>query len=295
MKVLDEDILLVDSFKVFNLEKERNAPLVTLYKYENFLFLYPGSFFGDSSLDNKIRKRNATLRTEEDCIICSLSKKNYISILSEENKKIIISDSNFINHNFFFNEISPIIFKIYYYHLFKTVEKFKNDIIYKQNENNSSVFLIKEGAIKLELNGSISDLFTLNKNLLDFIQEKSNEFKISFEKINELKNSYLNKNKIEEDINNKEILCEINKKNNYELFSSNGFDCLAIQEFFLDMKYMSTCKVISNNVIIKEIKKEYLTRIIKHEKEILPNFYNYILVKLISLVNILFSIFFKYR
>ena len=52
-----EDLFLLDLHNIFNTEKERKAPLVNLFRYEIFLFLYPGSFFGDAALENTIKKR----------------------------------------------------------------------------------------------------------------------------------------------------------------------------------------------------------------------------------------------
>ena len=38
------------------------------------------------ALENKEKKRNATIRTEEDCYILSLDNEDYLSLLYEDNK-----------------------------------------------------------------------------------------------------------------------------------------------------------------------------------------------------------------
>ena len=104
-----------------------------LYKYEDFLKLFPGSFFGDMALESKVKKRNASIRTEEECFILSLNNDDYISFLYEDNKKLKSMDLIFLTNKFFFNEISPVIFEKYYYSKFKYFEKYKGDIIYQQD------------------------------------------------------------------------------------------------------------------------------------------------------------------
>jgi hypothetical protein len=111
----NEDIFLIKKYNILNNENEKREYPFTIYKYEIFIYLYPGSFFGDMALDEKIKKRNATIRAEEDCIICSLSNKNYISLLYEENKKLKNFELNLLCRKFFFNQISHVIFKKYYY------------------------------------------------------------------------------------------------------------------------------------------------------------------------------------
>ena len=281
IKISKDDILLIQSYKVFNYEREKKAPLVTLYKYEFFLYLYPGSFFGDYALENTIHRRNATIRTEEDCFICSLSNNYYFSLLSEENKKLKMLDLSFILNNFFFIHASPVIFSKYYYPMIKEVEKNKNDIIYKQNENNTSVFLIKEGEVKTEINANIIDLYNLIKIIIGIIYIKNNNFKVSLDFIMDLRKNYLNEKKM----NNLEYIpLELKKKINFELFTSNGYECLGILEFFLKKNYMTTCTILSKKCILLEIKKEDLSKIVKNEREILPDYNKYVFTKLLALI-----------
>ena len=279
----NEDISLLEHYKIFNLEKEINAPLVSLYKYEKLLFLYPGSFFGDSALDSQLKKRNATIRVEEDSIICSLHYKYYTTLLSETNKKLKLIDLNFLCNNFFFNEISPVIFNKYYYDLFRPIEKEKNDLIYKQNDNNSYVYFLIEGIIKTELNASLLDLSNLIKKIFEEISSKLNNFKISLDDFMKLRNKYLFDNK-NNDKKEKDIFMENNKKNNFELFSSNGYECLGIYEYFFNVNNRTTCRVISNKAKFMVIKNDDLTKILNNEREILPRFHKLIYIKLLSFI-----------
>ena len=106
--------LLMNSYD-FLFEKDISGKdkLVTLYKYETFLILSPGAFFGEMSLNSENKKRNASIRTETDCIVASLSIEKYANYLMDENKKILMKQINFICNNFFFNNISQKIFSKY--------------------------------------------------------------------------------------------------------------------------------------------------------------------------------------
>ncbi len=273
-----EDISLLNLYKKSYTEKQQ--PTVILYKYEIFFYLYPGSFFGDMALDSKIKKRNATIRTEEDCIICSLNNEYYMSLLSEENKKIKALDLLFLTQNFFFDLISPVILNKYYYPMFIISEKRKNDIIFKQGEEIKYIFLMREGTINVELNANVFDIINLIKNIFKEIYLRKNYFKINIQKFHEMKNIYLNDKDIHQLYNNDKIFLEANKKMNFDLYTSKGYECLGIKEFCLQMKYITKCTVISNKANFMKIKKEDLSLILKNEREILPKYYKFVLSKL---------------
>ena len=289
INISNDDSFLLDLHNIFNTEKEKRAPLVSLFKYEIFLYLYPGSFFGDAALESKIRKRNATIRTEEDCIICTLSNEYYKSLIAEENKRLKIIDIQFLQNNFFFNEISPNIFNKYYFPMFKLNERKKNDVIFKSDEKLSSVFFLKDGKIKTEINANIKDLIDLIKKIIKALYEKSSSFKISLVQIMELRNAYLKNDLILKTIENKDhILSDKMSKQIYNLYYSDGFECLGIIEHCLGLNSLTTCTVVSDKAILMEIKREDLNRIIRNEKEILHIYYNFLYMNAISLTRRLY-------
>ena len=281
----NEDIFLLKQYNILNNENEKREYPFTIFKYEIFLFLYPGSFFGDMALDEKIKKRNATIRAEEDCIICSLSNKNYISLLYEENKKLKNFELNILCRKFFFNQISHIIFKKYYYPMFKVIEKKRKDIVYKQNDDVSSIFMIKEGIIKIEFYGTIRDIDNIIKKIIENICIKNDKFKVSLEKLIELRKQYIyNKSMNNSLIRDYYSQIDDNKKINFELFFSNSYECLGLQEFCLKMKYITSGIVESNKATFFEIKKDDLFKIFQTESEILPDYYKLVYLKLLSLI-----------
>ena len=279
----NEEIILANKYNVFGLEKQYKASEVTLYKYDIFLNLYPGNFFADISLDNKTKKINANVRAEEDCILGCLSQENYNSILVEENKKMKALNLGFLYNNFFFNKMSPSIFNNSYYHLFREFELDKGDVIFNQNDEPYSVFFLKEGEVKMELKGTIHDIYKLIKLSFNDIFSKFKNFNIKFEQIDQLKRNYLSDDNLKE-VKNKYLLSEMNKKTIFDICSSNGYECLGIQEFFFKKRYITSCTVASKKVVLLELRKEYLTKIIREEAEITGNFNNLVLIKLISFI-----------
>ena len=107
------------------------------------------------SLNTENKKRNSSIRTETDCIIASLSIDKYIDFLYDENKKILSRHINFICNNFFFNNISQKIFSKYYFSMFKLINKGKDNIIYEQGTECNSIFFIRDGTIKYEINAEM--------------------------------------------------------------------------------------------------------------------------------------------
>ena len=236
---------------------------VTLYKYEIFMLLEPGAFFGEMSLENETRKRNATIRTEEDCVLASLNFEQYENILMDDNKKIKILHVNFLCNNFFFYNISPKLFIKYYYPMFKFLNKKKNEIIYKQESPCNSLFLLKEGILKYEIFASIVDIHDLIDYLINALQDTKN-LKLEKDYIKMLKDKYLINNNLITYKNNNIILREkITKKYKFELSISNAYEVMGIHEYFLNIGHICTCFVMSKNAKLFEIEKNSLNTLNK--------------------------------
>ena len=135
----------------------------------------------------------------------------------------------------------------------------------------------------MEYEGNIHDLYELNKYIFDEIHSRINNFKITMDQFDELKDNYLSNISIKKE-RNKEILSEMNKKSKFELFSSNGYECTGVLEFYFNREYLTTCTVISKKAVLMELKKEDLSKIFKNEAEILSSFYKLIFIKLVSLI-----------
>ena len=256
----------------------------TIFKYEDFLYLKPGAFFGESALDGNIHKRNASIRTEEDCIILSLHNDIYKALLFENNKKLKTFDVVFICKNFFFNDISTIIFNKNYFSFFKLLTKEKDDIIYKQSEHLSSVYFVKEGNIKLEISISITELYNLIKYYYDKLTNNP-YIRIGQAKLKEIKENYLQDNIIS-DVRHQSLIMreKLNKKIKFEIFTSSYCDTLGLEEYFLKNNYLCNAIVISKTAKLFEISQDSLDNIITTEKNCHNAYYNLVGSKLITLI-----------
>ena len=273
-----------------NNNSDKNKNSVTLLKYEIFKILEPGAFFGEISQENENKKRNVTIRTEEDSILVSLSNEQYENLLLDDNKKWKIARINFICSNYFFNKISTILFEKYYYPMFKLITKKKDDIIFRQESICDTLFLLKEGIIKYEIYGSIVDLHELMCYLIESLKE--NEcLKLDKKDIKEIKKKYLINNKLITFSTSNIILKEkIVKKYKFELSISDTYEFIGIYEFFLKIGHISTCHVSSKTAKFFEISSNALGKIITIEKNMTQRYHQFILNKLLALIKRLFCI-----
>ena len=260
-----DDYFIMDQYKyLFDDKHEKSC---SLFKYEVFICLFPGAFFGETALENSNKRRNASIRTEEDCIILSLNNETYSNLLSDDSKKLKSLDISFICTSFFFGNISPILFDKYYFPFFKALNKKKGDIIFHQNEEVSSVFFLKEGELKFEINCSVLDLYNIIKSFIYAIEKNNHIFKLNEKVIKNMKNTYLDDTfyfnlKNRNDALNEELK---NKKTLF-VYICNTSEVIGLIEYFLGINYNMLCYVNSINAKLFEISKYNLEKIISGEK-----------------------------
>jgi CRP-like cAMP-binding protein len=276
-----DDYFIMDKYKFLFEDKHEKG--CSLFKYEVFICLFPGAFFGETALENSNKRRNASIRTEEDCIILSLNNDTYSNLLSDGSKKIKAIDIAFICSSFFFGNISPILFDKYYFPFFKSLNKKKDDIIFHQNEEVSSVFFLKEGELKFEISCSVLDLYNMIKSFIYAIEKNNHIFKLNEKIIKNLKSTYLNDTfyfnlKNRNDAFNEQLK---NKKTIF-VYRCNTSECIGLIEYFLGSSYNMLCYVSSINAKLFEISKYNLEKIINGEKLITNSYYTSVLNKLLS-------------
>ena len=278
-----DDNFIMNQYRfVFDKQYEKEHTC-SLFKYEVFICLMPGAFFGDMALDNSSRKRNASIRTEEDCIILSLNNDTYRNLLSDDSKRLRALDIAFMCNNFFFVNISPILFDKYYFAFFKASFRKKNDILYQQGIEMDTVFLLKEGVIKLEIYCSVLDLYNIIKNHILTIEKNNQSFKLSEKTIKNLKDTYINDSFYYNLRNKNNAFAEqLSLKKKMLVFICNTYECFGLIEYFLNSEYKMSCYVNSQEAKLFEISKYNLEKIIIGEKQILSNYHQSVCNKLLS-------------
>jgi hypothetical protein len=81
---------------------------------------------------------------------------------------------------------------------------------------------------------------------------------------------------------------KFNEKQKFDISKVNKSECLGDLELFLTSGYIYTCTVISQKASIIEIKKKDLCKIFNEEKDVLPNYYHFVMNKLISQIKRLY-------
>lgn len=283
--------MLMNSYDfIFGEEDNGKFKLVTLYKYEKFLILNPGAFFGEMALDTENKKRNATIRTETDCIVASLSIEKYTDFLLDENKKILTRHINFLCYNFFFNNISQKIFTKYYFPMFKLKNSLKDDIIYAQETDCNSVYFIIEGIIKYEINASVLEIHNLISFLISELKD-SKALKLDKYYIKNLKVKYLKNHNLIKMRNANIILIEkLNEPQKFELNTSETYEILGLGEYFFEWPHICSSSVISPNAKFFEISNSNLSNIISYEMEIKDDLQKLVLKKINVFLKRLFNI-----
>ena len=284
-----ETLLLKNDNKDIN-----NNNLATLYKYDLFLYSGPGSFFGEMALEKNSpnKKRNATIRTEEECFMFSLTQKLYNWILVSTINLIKEYDISFLQRNYFFNGISVKIFDKFYFPMFKILSKEKNEIIHKQNDLINSIYFLKEGKIKLEICLSIIDIYNLIRYYIQYLSENRRHFNFLDEEIYELNKNYLDHDD-ELYFGNKPPIFKdkINEIKKYELFNVTNNEAIGLLEFMSSQgKYITSYVVISKNAKLFEINQKNLEIIIKREKDIKNDYYKFAKNKFLIMIKRLHSI-----
>ena len=266
-----------------------------LYKYETVMNPGPGVFFGEMALDvhtNK-NKRNATIRTEEECFLFSLTQKLYNSILLQSINFIKEFDIAIIKRNYFFGEINQKIFDKMYYSMFKLISKEKNEFIYRQNSLLNSIYFLKEGKIKLEINLSVIDIYNIIKYYLNYIGENRRLFNFTDEQIYELNKTYLSDYK-DLYLGNKLPMYKnkISEIKKYEIYNVTNFEALGLLEFMSKNDiYNTSCFVISKTAKIFEISKDNLEILINREKKgIINDYYKFAKDRFLVMIKRLHSI-----
>ena len=287
-----ESLLLTNNDIDKNTNNDNN--LAILYKYDLFLYSYPGSFFGEMALEKRSsnKKRNATIRTEEECFVFSLTQKLYNYILVSSINLIKEYDIAFLQKNYFFNEISNKNFDKFYYPMFKVLTREKNDIIHKQYDLINSIYFLKEGKIKLEISLSIVDIYNLIRYFILYLSENKRLFNLTDEEIYELNNNYLDHNN-ELYFGNKPPIFrdKINEIKKYELYDVTNNEAIGLLEFMSSQgRYNTSYVVLSKNAKLFEINKKNLEIIIKRETDIKNDFYKFAKNKFLIMIKRLHSI-----
>ena len=305
IRLKKEETIFYEKYDSF--VKSPEEMLMTCFCYEPFLYIGPGSFFGDDALEKgyiyKERRRNATIRAETDAILGWLNSIDYIDMIAPKRRMEKLKEIQFLYNNFFFHDISVHLFERNYFHLFSACEYSRGNVLFSKGIYPRALFFIKEGRISLELKSSILNIQKLIKYLYEYIFTNPLFMKLPYinqKKIlnndNEIDNIKVIKNYINEPIFKKlrgysqSFIDELNKERKYKIAFITTNETIGLLEMFLGIPHMMKGVVSSEKISCYEIKIEHIQKIIYDEKEIIIPYIKSSINKIFSLIKRLQSI-----
>ena len=261
--------------------------------YDSFLYLAPGLFFGDTSLDFEINKRNATIRAEEETVLAYLERNDYLSIISPKYKMEKIKEMEFIYEKFFFSGINLHIFEKNFFHLFSPREYFRGNILFSNGTIPKSLILLKSGKISLDLKCSVIDIHNLIKFIYNNIfsnpifSKLSQVFKNRYlppEKISIIKNYINDPVLLRLKMHNSKFIEEMNTVKNYQIKILTNKETIGLEEIFLRLPYLMKAQVINEKIYCFELGLENLEKMLINGKDVLHSYIKFSINKVISLI-----------
>ena len=275
----------------------RNELYVTCFCLDQFLYLGPGFFFGDSALEKGNiytgGKRNATIRAETDIILGCLKGIDYADIIEPKRRMEKLKEIGFLFNHFFFQEISIHLFEKNYFHLFSACEYTKGSILFHTGIPARSMIFIKDGRISLELKTSVFNLHQLIQYLYQYIF--ANPLFMNLSKTTQ--NKLLNQESIviiQKYINDpifkklrgfsQNFVDELNKNRKYNIAVLAENETIGLQEIFLGIPYLMKGTIVSKKAHSYEITIEHIQKILSCEKQIIIPYIRSSINKILSLI-----------
>ena len=167
---IEADVLSLLNDNPLKINNEDKLNIFTEY-FEKIFEAKEGFSFGESALLHK-QKRNATVRAEKFCKLIYIDKYDYNRVLKEiEKKKIDESIKKFVKKfNFFTTWGYANLNKLFSY--MTDLQLFKNEFLYKQNEDSEYIYFCIEGTY--EIYSLIS--FGWKKEFIKYISNSDSNF-----------------------------------------------------------------------------------------------------------------------
>lgn len=250
MNVTQDEIREYTEFREF-LKSDRKD--FVLYEYDKFMFIPEGKYFGDFALDKVNKKRTATIQAEDDCVLGIIEDNVYEEHIFTEKQKVKTKEVQFINYNCIFKAIKIYNFEVKYFHHFFPQDLIRGIYLFKQQDINDKIILVREGKIEVTFEGSIQDIFNMLKMLVSKFYstqckeqpaQTSSEFGKSINKeskysLHELK-KYLDDPYLEDfelvKFHSENLLKYVSIKRKVYLFTISQNEFLGLEEFFFRCK-----------------------------------------------------------
>lgn len=235
-----------------------NKHFFNILEYHNYLDLQTGTTFGDFALESEARKRTATIKAKEDCILGFISNEAYFKYILQETHKIRQKDLNLLNSgNFIFQSIKNYIFENIYFNKFGVFMYNKHEFIFKQNEEADKIYILKDGEVDVYFNGSLYEVNSLLQNLLNSCFEKE---LLNKNEAEEMKFQFYNKKILQ--IKSEIFLSKLNKSRKLHIMTAQPKDMLGLESIYLGSEHLYSAKVKSQTCQFFVLEKPVLEKIL---------------------------------
>lgn len=222
----------------------------SLFKYQSFLQLENGAFFGDMALDKKTF-RSATIKTIDETEFCYLDIQSYNSFLLAEKQRLTLNEVAFLVNSFFFKAISFFVFERKYLNSFIYQENYKKDVLFQEETKVDYIYFIKEGQVELKTKKSVFEIHSLITSLSEF--GSHNNDKDDQKRLPICKNDFEN------------IKQHLKKTIEYNLFITNGKECIGQESLYYGLNYLYTARVITKKCKLYKIDVRSLLKLFQVE------------------------------
>ena len=257
IEILSNNFKLYDYFYMKSLGPLRHK--VKLMKYVKCGHnLGPYEYFGNFELINAGAKRKLTVRCEsEDCVLLGIDKRMYGLCVYNSQKKKRDKELELMHSFYLFKNTSKIYFNRRIFSLFEINNSFKENALFRQNENLNSFIFIKEGIIELSLqNMTFIEFHKLIKKTKDILVKKGREFHMNMKEFFDFKTSVESKTFY----NMTTLKGILNQKQNF-VFQRNQKGIFGDYELFFQIPALLTGTVISDKCTLYYYKYDHYRKL----------------------------------
>ena len=170
--------------------KEAKQPIKYFYYCEANL-IKEGNIFGELALNNKNKKRTATIIAKKESYFAVLSKKVYDSYIKVAQIKSRIRKVLFFTEGPIFKGITPAMFLNEFYFRIKRLECQKGKILFNRGNIRSKVFFIVKGEFEISAKLTLNEIGEMIEKLGGMCDNKKEKYLCKL--YDEFNNYYYNK------------------------------------------------------------------------------------------------------
>lgn len=240
-------------------------------------------FFGEMGLDS-FKNRSASIKATSDCILASITAEVYKEFLAMESRKITSKNVQFLLDKYFFCNVPRMIFLIKYYPYFlkKVVDKGK--VLFEEGDKTDKVYFVISGRIDISLKKSILSLNSYISQMVEKLQglvsKKGIEESIKSKLVDILAKEEAYQFSFTKNYKATFNRSQIKEVKDLKISTIESVSVLGLEEFFLECDLLKKCVVSSKEVVLFELNKSILSKLIKDE-QCTSNFSSFVIKKLI--------------